>query len=172
MAHGGEEPPTRPVRPIEPRDPVARETVTTAEPGWAAGIEDAIRSLRTLAGAALALALVAGGLAVWSLTRSDGEDSGASATRVSSLDDRVDRLERQVGDAEPADLEERIEDRATKGDLEKLTEDVEELRTQVRDTSEGGQDSEARDAVEALDQRVTDLAEEVESLRSEQGETP
>lgn len=171
MAHGGEEPPTRPVRPIEPQPPAVRETVT-ADPAWAAGVEDAIRSLRTLAGAAVALALVAGALAVWSLTRSDGEDPGASPARVSALDDRVDRLERQVGDAEPSDLEERIEDRATKGDLEELAADVEELGTQLRDTTESGQDTEARDAVEALDQRVNDLAQEVETLRSDQGEAP
>ena len=102
------EPPTRRLDPAPP--PVAYERVV--EPGIAPAdpnlmfvrLEDAISSLRTGLVFVGLLTVIAIGLAVYALTRDDNTSNGtrsdaASTERVVQLDDRVDRLSRQVQQA-------------------------------------------------------------------------
>jgi uncharacterized coiled-coil protein SlyX len=162
--------PTRPLPPAEPRRPVLeREAVVTAEPDpWAVEILDRLRSLRfgvTLVGLLAAAALA---VALWALLSQDDRDSrrGASAARVSTLEDRVDELEQQAGDAASSDdlaslrdrqrqLDERLsalEDEAGGGNA------VEDLQGDVTQLS---------DSVEQLGQTVEDLDQRVQELEQQ-----
>jgi outer membrane murein-binding lipoprotein Lpp len=96
--------------------------------------EDSISSLRTALIFVGIIAVLAAGVAVYALTRVDSAPArttgGVSSARVTRLEDRVDRLSRQV--------------------------------QQARASARG---------VDALSQRVDDLAKSVATLRSEPGAT-
>ena len=165
-------PPDRPTEPLRPRAPVAREHVAEAvvDPRLLERLEDAVRSLRTALALVGVLATLALGVAIYALMETDdSEDSrdGASRERVSRLDDRVDRLSRQLqnarasdgGDAEERDvrsLERRLERRASTGEVEQLRTAVQRLQDSA---GEGGDTA-------ALEDRVDRLAQQVEDLRA------
>ena len=98
--------PTQPLRPIHPEPPpVVQERVVApvADPNLLLRLEDTIDSLRTWLAILGLIAVVALGVAIYALMREDdGNSSGgsrsglASDRRVSNLDDRVDRLSRQL----------------------------------------------------------------------------
>src|ERR671916_2157 len=104
-------PPPPPDRPTErlqpsppPRPPVYEERVVAPAADTSAillRLEDAISSLRTGLMVVGVLAVAALGVAIYSLMQDDDTGNGsrsglASDERVSELDDRVDRISRQV----------------------------------------------------------------------------
>jgi polyhydroxyalkanoate synthesis regulator phasin len=159
----GPDDPTRRVPPQEPREPHVRERVVEDDP-WRAEIADRLRSLRTALVLVGVLAAVALGAAAYALVEATGEDEGdgrtpASASRVSDLEDEVEQLD------------ERIDDRATKNDVSELRSDLEALDERVGELGEqaqqdGGDDGaqqavdDLRGDVEELEQRVNDLEQQ------------
>ena len=167
--------PTEPLRPIEPAPPpVVQERVVTpaADPNFVlARLEDAVDSLRTWLAVVGMLAVVALGVSVYALTKADdssgdgGSRAGlASDERVSRVDDRVDRLSRQVqslraGDGSGGDDAAALEDRI--GELESTVKTLADRPAQ-----------DATQAVEELSGRIDDLAKDVEALKQAQQTTP
>ena len=160
-------PPDRPTERLQPSPPprqVYEERVAPAGVDRDAvllRIEDALSSLRTGLMIVGVLAVAALGVAIYALVEEDdtggGSRSGlATDDRVSQLDDRIDRISRQVqglrsGDAGGDDVEERV------GALE---ETVERLADRpVADPQE---------AIDELSGRIDDLAQDVESLKAAQ----
>jgi methyl-accepting chemotaxis protein len=176
-------PPDRPTQRLQPSPPPAAEyeqrvvehgvaAPATDPSAMFARLEDAIRSLRTgliVVGLLSALAL---GIGLYALLRADETDDetrrGASAERVARLDDRVDRLSRQVQGL-----------RADREGTNELADRVDRLSrsvTSLRGQAAGGDDdaaaaADATQAVEQLGQRVDDLSTQVEELRQNQDQT-
>ena len=164
------EPPTRRLDPAPP--PVAYERVV--EPGIAPAdpnlmfvrLEDAISSLRTGLVFVGLLTVIAIGLAVYALTRDDNTSNGtrsdaASTERVVQLDDRVDRLSRQVQQAR-ADAR-AARDVGTRVDA--LSRSVTALRSQA---GNGAASADTTQAITDLGKRVDDLDQRVQDLSAGQ----
>lgn len=160
----------RPLDPLPPRVPVAREAVVTepaVDPRWAVRMDERVRNLRTLAALASVLALTGLGVSLYSLLRDDKK--GASRDRVARIDRRVDRLEsRATQTADQSDasrLSNRIDAKAGKQELQMLRDDVAKLRTTVSQTKSG--DSSATDATTKLGERIDRLVQQVDDLRTQ-----
>ena len=161
-------PPDRPTERLQPSPPprqVYEERVAPAVVDRDAvllRIEDALSSLRTGLMIVGVLAVAALGVAIYALLKEDDTNGGGSRSglatddRVSQLDDRIDRISRQVqdlrsGEAGGDDVDERV------GALE---ETVERLADRpVADPQE---------AIDELSGRIDDLAQDVESLKGAQ----
>lgn len=169
-------PSDRPTQHLRPGPPLERERerlVERHDPLILERLEEAVRSLRTAVMLLGALAAIALGVAVYAVIKADdaeddGGRSGASRGRVAELDDRVDRLSRQVrslrgsnsGDADSGDLESlrgEISGRATKAQVDELSSRIDEL-------GEGGSGGDTA----ALEERLDTLAEQVEELQTSQ----
>jgi outer membrane murein-binding lipoprotein Lpp len=169
------EPPTRRLAPAPPPPP-AYEPV--AEPAYApvaaadpnlllVRMEDAISSLRTALVFVGILAVLAVGLAIYALTRKDDtpartSGSTVSSERVAQLDDRIDRLSRQVQSA-------RSDARAAR-ELPSRVDALSRAVTTLR--SEAGSGAAAPDATQAikdLSGRIDELDQKVQALS--QGQT-
>ena len=156
------EPPTRRIPPTPPGEP-PRET-EYVDPALEE-IRDRLRSLRTALALAALLATAALGVALYTLLSDEDREAGdgprgASSTRVSQLDERVDELESE------------IDDRATKTAVSDLREDQRELQEQVEKASaqaaEGGGDEETQQAVEDLRGDVQALQQRVDEVAAQQ----
>jgi uncharacterized protein YoxC len=128
-------------------------------------LEDAVNSLRTGLMAVGVVAVAALGVAIYGLMQDDESSSGsrsglASDSRVSQLDDRVDRISRQVqelrsaGDAGGDDVEERV------AALEKTVKSLAERPS-----------TDPQQAIDELSNRIDDVTQDVEALKS-QAQTP
>jgi hypothetical protein len=127
-------------------------------------LEDAIRSLRTGITIVGVIAVAALAVAIYALVQANGSSSGgarsgvASDSRVSQLEDRVDRLSRQVqelrggGGSDSAALDSRIS--ALERTVKTLASRPSTDPTQAIDELSGRLDSVARD-VEQLKQTQT-----------------
>jgi len=157
-------PPDRPTEPLRPRAPLVHERA--APPGVDPNLiilrlEDAVGSLRNALLVVGAIALVAFGLAIYALVSDDDGGSGrsrsglASDARVSRVDERVDRLSRQVRDLRPGGATSNLADR-----VEKLETTVEQL--------DSGEDP--TQAIEDLSSRVEALDGDVEQLQQSQSQ--
>ena len=128
-------------------------------------LEDAVNSLRTGLMIVGVIAVAALGVAVYALMKDD-DDGGAtrgnaaSDTRVSRLDDRVDRLSRQV---QAARAEARGND-----DAAKLGDRVEALEGTVKQLADRPAPADASQAVRDLADRIDDVAADVEQLKAAQ----
>lgn len=161
-------PPDRPTERLQPSPsppPVYEERVVAAEADTHAillRLEDAIGSLRTGLMVVGVLAVAALGVAIYSLVEanedSGGSRSGASDARVSELDDRVDRISRQVQDVRSGDGEEDASD--VEGRVEALEKTVQELAE--RPTADPQQ------AIDQLSERIDEVANDVEALEQNQ----
>ena len=163
-------PPDRPTERLQPHVPQQYERVV--EPGvpvWVR-LEDTISSLRTVLAVIGVLAIVAIGLALYAVLRDDGSTGttpgAASADRVARLDDRVDRLSRQLqklrsGSSNPNVLARRVDD---------LSKEVDALRSQGG--AGGGASSDTTQALQDLSQRVDDLSSQVDQLSQNQTTPP
>jgi len=147
------EPPTRRLDPE--RASTIRETEYVEGP-TREELLDRLRSLRTALAIVGVLAIAALGVALYSLLSEDDDGDtrqGASPARVSALEDQVDELDN------------RVDDRATKNSVDELRADQQDLEEQVKqagssDDSEQLQQSvdQLNDDIQALEQRVDDLA--------------
>jgi hypothetical protein len=166
--------PTQPLRPIRPEPPPIIEEERYVAPAGVdttsmlLALEDAVGALRTWLALVGLVAVAALGIAVYALSKTgDDNASGsrrglASDERVSRLDDRVDRLSRQLqtvraggaGDS-TAELGDRLDD------LESTVKTLSERRA-----------PDATQAVEELSGRIDDLRSDVDALKQQQGTPP
>ncbi len=174
-------PPEPPTRRLEPTDPPPQPVYErVVEPGLApvaadpslafVRLEDAISSLRTALLFVGILAVLATGLAIYALTRDDGSPDGASSggasrERVSQLDDRVDRLSRQVQQVR-ADARDSTQ---LTGRVDALSRSVTALRSQA---GSGTAAPDATQAIQDLSKRIDDLDRRVQDLSSQSPTTP
>ncbi len=173
-------PPDRPTEPLrQPRpapvaeQPAVRPAPVVAERVVASAVdpnvillrlEDAIDGLRTWLLVVGLVAVGALGVATFALLDDDtARDAGGSATgldsaeRVSRIENRVDRLSRQVQDARGSGL-----------DTTALANRVGELERTVRSLSGQPAADGTQQAVDELATRIDDLATDVEELKSTQ----
>ena len=158
--------PTERLRPSPPQQqPVYEERVATAGVDVNAillRLEDAIGSLRTGLMIVGVIAVAALGVSIYSLMQDDDDGGGsrsglATDSRVSDLEDRVDRISRQVQDLRSGDN--------AGGDEQE--ERVAALEETVKDLAERPS-ADPQEAIDELSSRIDDIAQDVEQLRSEQ----
>ena len=177
-------PPDGPTEPLAPTGPavvhqrLAEEPVVPADPLAIARFEDALRSLRTAVMLLGLLSVAALGVAVYALVTSQEADRGsASSGRVARLDERVDKLNRDLqrtrasttGAADEGDVnqvQDRLSEKADSADVRKLERTVARLQTQVDSNDD------ARGALDQVDQRLDDLSRQVRELQAEQQTSP
>jgi hypothetical protein len=181
-------PPDGPTEPLPPADaPRVRErlveepVVPAADPLPIVHFEDALRSLRTAVVLLGLLSVAALGVAVYALIKGQEADRGSAGSgRVSRLEDRVDRLSRDLqrtrestrGTADAADvnrLQTRLGDKADAADVGKLQRTVAKLETQVAQSQSKTDTSTALDQV---DQRLDDVSRQVRELQDTQQTSP
>ena len=159
-------PPDRPTERLQPSPPrqVHEERVAPAGADRDAvllRLEDAIGSLRTGLMIVGVLAVAALGVAIYSLVQDDegGGSRGGLATdsRVSELDDRVDRISRQVQDLRSADG----------GDGEGVEDRVSALENTVKELADRPV-ADPQQAIDELSGRIDDIAKDVEALKGAQ----
>ncbi len=126
-------------------------------------LEDAVNSLRTGLMIVGVIAVAALGVAIYALMQDDGGGTGsrsglATDERVSQLDDRIDRLSRQVQDLRS--------DASGGGDAAELGDRVEALETTVKELADRPTPGDATQAVEELSERIDDVAADVEQLKT------
>lgn len=161
--------PTEPLRPAPapvPRQPVAYEPAPPPAIDVTAvlvRLEDAITSVRTGLMIVGVIAVAALGVAIYALMKDDDTGSGgggASSSRVATLEDRVDRLSRQV-QATRASAN-------NSGDTSALADRVDALERTVKTLAARPQPGDATAAVKELSGRIDDLATDVEQLKTAQ----
>ena len=167
-------PPDRPTERLQPQPPPQPSRPPLVEERYVAAaadpnavllrLEDAVNSLRTGLMIVGVIAVAALGVAIYALLQDDERASGtrgnaASESRVSQLDDRVDRLSRQVQDARS---EARNDDTAGLGDR------VEALEGTVKQLADRPAPGDATQAVQDLADRIDDVAADVEQLKAAQ----
>jgi gas vesicle protein len=165
-------PPDRPTErlqpqppPQAPRPPVVEEryVAPAADPNAVLlRLEDAVNSLRTGLMIVGVIAVAALGVAIYALLQDDDagtatRGNAASESRVSQLDDRVDRLSRQVQDARSE---------ARNDDTDGLGDRIEALEGTVKQLADRPAPGDATQAVQELSDRIDDVASDVEQLKS------
>jgi len=128
-------------------------------------LEDAVNSLRTGLMVVGVIAVAALGVAIYALMKEDGAGTNsrsglASDARVSQLDDRIDRLSRQVqaarSDASGDDEAAAVDDR------------VAALEKTVKTLADRPAPGDATQAVDELSDRIDDVTADVEQLKTAQ----
>ncbi|WP_354700789.1 hypothetical protein [Paraconexibacter sp. AEG42_29] len=173
----------RPRQPVDPRPPADPQGYR-GQGVDALAFENLAATVRTLRATLIGVALVTVAallLGFYALSQAGDDDGsgGSSSASSSQLDDRVDRLSRQVqklrsgsssGSADTADLDalkEQVDGAAKASDLQSLREAVDKLGEQAPD----GGDGDAGADVSALSTRVDELANAVEQLQQQGGTT-
>jgi polyhydroxyalkanoate synthesis regulator phasin len=167
------EPPTRRLEPTAapPPPPVYEPGVAPvgADPNLLfVRLEDSISSLRTALMFVGILAVLAIGIAIYALTRDDtpaGTSGAVTSQQVTQLNDRVDRLSRQLQQL-------RADVRGTSAlasRVDALARSVSTLRSQA---GSGAAATDQTQAIQALNKRVDDLARQVQTLSQGQTTTP
>jgi len=126
-------------------------------------LEDAVNSLRTGLMIVGVIAVAALGVAIYALVKDDDADARkglASDSRVSQLDDRVDRLSRQVQSA-------RAQARGA-GEAAALGGRVDALERTIKTLAARPAPRDATRAVQQLSDRIDDVTEDVEQLKGAQ----
>jgi outer membrane murein-binding lipoprotein Lpp len=134
-------------------------------------LEDAIDALRTWLVIVGLVALAALCVAIWAVTHDDtsrggGSRSGlASDERVTQVENRVDRLSRQVQDLRVAG--------GSSGDTSALANRIDNLDSQIKSLSGGSAAAGGtQTAIDELSTRIDNLASDVETLKKSQTTTP
>ena len=159
------DPPTERIRPTAPPPVVQERVVATpvVDPNVILlRIEDAIEALRTWLVIVGLVAIAALGIAIYALATDDkGDGRGttsqtglATDERVSQLDNRIDRLSRQVQD---------LRSEAGSDDTAALDDRIAALEKSAQ-----GSGGDSTQAVEQLSGRVDEIAKDVEELKSSQ----
>ena len=172
-------PPDRPTEPLgRPRAaPVVEERVVAAAPLVEERVlapvvdpsvillrlEDAVDNLRTWLLFVGVLALAALGVALYAVLDDDTSRAGGGSTtglasdeRVSQIENRVDRLSRQLQD---------VRTDTGGGDDAALANRVDALETAIKAQPGSGAASGTQDAIDELSGRIDDLASDVEALK-------
>ena len=127
-------------------------------------LEDAVNSLRTGLMVVGVIAVAALGIAIYALMQDEDGGAGtrdaASNSRVSQLDDRIDRLSRQVQDVRS--------DVRGGGDTAELGDRVGALENTVKELAERPAPGDATQAVQELSERIDDVTADVEELKAAQ----
>ena len=158
--------PTERLQPTPPPQPVYEERVVgpAVDPGVVLlRLEDAVASLRTGLMVVGVIAIAALGVAIYALVKEDegagGSRSGlASDERVADLDDRIDRISRQVQEL-------RAGDGGGGGDAVEAR--VDELERTVKTLAERPV-ADPQQAIDELADRIDDIAQDVEALKQAQ----
>jgi polyhydroxyalkanoate synthesis regulator phasin len=147
-------PPPQYERAVEPRAPMAADATLLIT-----RLEDAISSLRTWLVLVAVLAVAAVGLGLYAVLRNDnGTTRGsASADRVARLNDRVDRLSRQVRQLRSASSGTSALSRR----VDALSRQIAALRSQG---ANGSSPTDPTQAIQDLNKRVDDLSRQVQQL--------
>ena len=121
-------------------------------------LEDAVASLRTGLMVVGVIAVAALGVAIYALVKNDAGTSGTAASdgRVATLEDRVDRLDR--------DLQSQG-DTGAGGDSAALEDRIAALEQTVKTLADRPTPGDATDAVKELSERIDDVARDVEQLK-------
>lgn len=165
-------PPDRPTERLQPQPaprPVIEERVVAPAVDDTHAVllrlEDAVQSLRTGLMIVGVVAVAALGVAIYALMK-DG-DAGtssrsglASDSRVSQLDDRIDRLSRQIQDARST--------ASSAGDAAAVDDRVAALERTVKTLADRPAPGDATEAVKELSDRIDDVTADVEQLKSAQ----
>ncbi len=163
------DPPTRRIPPeqVPPRPPVAGQPYEV-DPllEERQELRDRIKTLQTALALVGLLALIGLGLALYGVLSPDEEERGRDRTGASPA--RVENLRERVNE-----LENRIDDRATKNSVQELAAQQEELESSVEQLGEQAQDDggadDAAQAVEDVQSDVQSLEQRIEELESNQG---
>ena len=169
-------PPDRPTEPLRPAPPPAPVPIQPQPVAYErapmpavdvtavlARLEDAINSVRSGLMIVGVIAVAALGVAIYALVKDPETSSsagGASSSRVATLEDRVDRLSRQVQATRSGT--------AKADDTSALTDRVEALERTVKTLADRPQPADASAAVKELSGRIDDLASDVEALKTSQ----
>ena len=162
--------PTQPLRPIRPEPPVVEERYVAPAgvdtTSMLLALEDAVGALRTWLAVVGLVAVAALGIGIYALMQDDddstrGSRSGlASDERVSRLDDRVDRLSRQLQTLRAGN---------SGGDsTAELGDRLDELEDTVQTLGERNA-PDATQAIEDLSGRIDDLRSDVDALQQDAG---
>jgi uncharacterized protein HemX len=140
-----------PTRRLRPAEPVAYGD--TEELLFREDVRDRLRSLKTAVVLLAVLAVVALGIAIWALLSSQdtSDTQGASASRVSALEDQVN------------DLEADVKNSASKNDLQQLSKREQELAAKVDDLDQ--QSTQTADDLATVSKDVQTLQQDVEDLQ-------
>ena len=164
-------PPDRPTERLRPSPAYDERPVTpAADPNIVLlRLEDALGSLRTGLMIVGVIAVAALGVAIYALMKSDesggGSRSGlASDARVSQLDERIDRISRQVQD-------ERAGGADTGGASAAVDDRVAALEKTVK-TLADRPSTDPQAAIDQLSERIDDVARDVEALQQAPSQTP
>lgn len=162
-------PPDRPTERLQPQPPpqpyVEERIVSPAVDTGAVllRLEDSLQSLRTGLMIVGVIAVAALGVAIYALMKDDGGSTAASSgaasdARVSQIDDRVDRLSRQVQD---------LRSGGGGGDeAAALGDRVAALEKTVKELADRPAPGDATQAVQELSDRIDDVTADVEQLKS------
>jgi archaellum component FlaC len=157
--------PTERLQPQPPRPPVVEEryVAPAADPNAILlRLEDAVNSLRTGLMIVGVIAVAALGVAIYALMQDDDgaatRGNAASESRVSQLDDRIDRLSRQVQDVRS--------DARSNDETAGLGDRVEALEGTVEQLADRPAPGDATQAVQELSERIDDVAADVEQLKT------
>lgn len=135
-------------------------------------LEDAVGALRTWLAVVGLIAVAALGVAIYALTKDDGDTGSrsglASDERVSNLDDRVDRLSRQVQSVRAS----RSDSSAADTDTAALGDRIDGLETTVKTLADRPAGTDATQAVKDLSERIDTLRSDVDQLKQDAGATP
>lgn len=159
-------PPDRPTERLQPSPPAYEQRAVSAGPDANAillRLEDAVSSLRTGLMVVGVLAVAALAVAIYSLV--DGNEDGgasrsglASDSRVSDLEDRVDRISRQVQDLRSGD---------GGADGDEVGERVAALEKTVQELADRPT-ADPQQAIDELSERIDEVAQDVEALEQNQ----
>ena len=163
-----------PTEPVRPRQPIVRER--EVETGYdpvdprLTALDDRLRNLRGLLALVAVIALAALGLSIYDVVHNSGDRRGASQGRVAALTDRVSRLEGKTSNSADttttSSLAGRIGQKADKQDLQKLSDELTQLRSTVTKGTDG---SSSNSALTQLNARVDRLAQQVATLQASGG---
>lgn len=164
-------PPDRPTERLQPQPPPQpiveeRYAVPAADPNVVLlRIEDSLASLRTGLMIVGVIAVAALGVAIYALMKEDDAGTNsrsglASDARVSQLDDRIDRLSRQVQAARS--------DASGGGEAAAVDDRVAALEKTVKTLADRPAPGDATQAVNELSDRIDDVTADVEQLKTAQ----
>lgn len=150
--------PTRPVPPARPRQPAVGGTPAPPPARtWEEELAERISTLRNWLVLLGIVTVVATGIAIYALVQANDDQpqagSGATSAQLNELEDRVTELENSG---------------ASDAAVAQLKSDVSDLDARVQKLESGDQAGVTPEQLDTLQERVADLAQQIEDLLSQQ----